>query len=127
MAGAGALGTVVGAVRWLIGEVRPEAEPPPGAVSSPTLEIGGFERRWVTYRPPTAPIGAPILFVLHGTGGNGADLRRDLGYRFDQLALEHGFVTVYPDGWQGNWNEPRRGGEFPAKAAGVDGSSQSGV
>lgn len=115
-----ALAAITGPFRWLLGEESPQVDPAPGSVESSSARIDGFERNWITYRPASAQPDAPILIVLHGTGGNGADLRRNLGYRFDHLAAMHGFVVVYPDGWEGNWNEARRGGKFPAKSAGVD-------
>lgn len=106
--------------RWAFGEVVPDATPVPGEVEDITETINGQQRHWTTYRPATGQADAPILLVLHGTGGNGADLRVSLGYRFDVLAEAGGFVVVYPDGWQGNWNEARKGGSFPAKEQAVD-------
>jgi polyhydroxybutyrate depolymerase len=41
--------------------------------------------------------GASLLLALHGSGENGAQLRRETGYGFDRLADTHRFALVYPD------------------------------
>lgn len=51
--------------------------------------------------------GASIVFILHGSGGNG------LGARKSALALEsktlaENIMMVYPDGYKNFWNECRR-------------------
>lgn len=38
----------------------------------------------------------PLLLMLHGGGGNGAQMRRDTG--MDAVAAELGFVVAYPEG-----------------------------
>ena len=45
--------------------------------------------------------GFSLMFVLHGTAGEGADLKR---YGFNSLAEEYGFIIVYPDGYNGDWD-----------------------
>ncbi len=49
----------------------------------------------------------PILFVLHGGGGNATDLQRFTSNRFNQLADTHGFIVVYPEGFEKSWNDGR--------------------
>ncbi|MEZ6186365.1 MAG: PHB depolymerase family esterase [Planctomycetota bacterium] len=53
--------------------------------------------------PSAAP--RPVLFVLHGGSGSGPDMAHKTGYT--ELARDHGFVVVYPNGWEGNWNDGR--------------------
>lgn len=58
-----------------------------------------------------APAGAaaqprPVVFVLHGGGGTDAqEMERRLG--FAQLGEREGFITVYPAGVDGQWNDGR--------------------
>ncbi|WP_018177085.1 alpha/beta hydrolase family esterase [Jongsikchunia kroppenstedtii] len=98
--------------------------PPPdlhGRWSKGSRTIDGRTRRTQWYRPPTtAPAASAILLVLHGSGQNGAQIRRATGHRFDQLADEHGFSVIYPDGFRHNWNECRRQSAFAAKRLHVD-------
>ena len=56
----------------------------------------------------------PVLFVLHGGGGSATRTAQDSGY--NQIADRDGFLVVYPDGVEGNWNDGRGA---PAKT-GVD-------
>lgn len=48
---------------------------------------------------------APLLVVLHGGGGNSHSVERQLG--FSELADEQGFVVVYPNAVDRNWNDGR--------------------
>ncbi|GAA5112646.1 CE1 family esterase [Pseudonocardia adelaidensis] len=54
------------------------------------------------HHPQGAPAGAPLVVVLHGAGGSGAQVEADLGW--DGLADREGFVVAYPDGLDGTWN-----------------------
>ncbi|MDQ2793836.1 MAG: dienelactone hydrolase family protein, partial [Bacteroidota bacterium] len=62
----------------------------------------------------------PLLLALHGSNLDGATMRRWTGYEFDQLADRHGFAVLYPDDYQGNWNDCRRDAPFPAKTENID-------
>jgi len=41
------------------------------------------------------------------------------GYEFDELADQHGFVVVYPDGYKHNWNDSFES-HFPAHTENID-------
>ena len=47
----------------------------------------------------------PVLFVLHGGGGNAARTSQDSGY--NAIADRDGLLVVYPEGIEGNWNDGR--------------------
>jgi polyhydroxybutyrate depolymerase len=66
----------------------------------------GVERTAVLHRQAPASAGArPLVVMLHGQGGTGADLRRWAG--FDALADRERFVAVYPDAIDGRWSYGR--------------------
>ncbi len=78
-----------------------------GTLVRGTLEHGGRTRTYAVY-VPTAPAKAlPIVFVLHGGGGKGLQLRSHNAERFDRLADREGFLVVYPDGVDKSWNDGR--------------------
>ncbi|MDF8262806.1 alpha/beta hydrolase family esterase [Luteipulveratus flavus] len=117
--GTAAVAAVGGAVYWLLGESAPPEPTLPGRLERHRTVLDGRERTWTTYVPDGLRGPAPLLLVLHGSGDDGAAVRRQTGYAFDRLADRHGFVVAYPDGYRGNWNEPRIGGRFAAKELGL--------
>ncbi|MGE0481631.1 MAG: PHB depolymerase family esterase [Phycisphaerae bacterium] len=47
----------------------------------------------------------PVVLALHGGGGDGPQMERLSGLR--AVADDAGFLLVYPDGVEGNWNDGR--------------------
>lgn len=73
------------------------------------LRHGGFERVYHVFAPPGLKKPAPLLLILHGGGGDGPGFRKIMRYRFDRLAEEEGFIAVYPDAVDEQWNDGRSG------------------
>jgi polyhydroxybutyrate depolymerase len=65
---------------------------------------GEPERSYRLYRPASlgrlSPV--PLVIVLHGGFGSGAQAERSYGW--DALAEQQGFVVAYPDGINHSWN-----------------------
>jgi polyhydroxybutyrate depolymerase len=59
------------------------------------------ERRAIVVHPASAGAGAPLVLVLHGSGGTAEDMR---GLGFDPLAARDGVVMAYPQGLDGTWD-----------------------
>jgi polyhydroxybutyrate depolymerase len=80
------------------------ASPPtgPGTTRTVTVRRDGGDRIAVVHHPATARPGAPLVVVLHGAGGAGADMHANLGW--DGLADRAGLVVAYPDGLDHTWN-----------------------
>ncbi len=118
-AGAGLLAAVTTVA---VGTRRPRRPELSGSARRRRGTFAGRRRKWVEYRPAGLPSGrsADVLVVLHGSGDTGRRIRADIGYGFDRLADQHGFVVLYPDGYRRNWNEIRVGGDFAAKRRGID-------
>jgi polyhydroxybutyrate depolymerase len=64
--------------------------------------------------------GAPLLFVLHPSGGDAASMRHYSNFEFDELADKYGFLVVYPDGFENTWNDCRVGSPFSSKLLKID-------
>jgi polyhydroxybutyrate depolymerase len=84
------------------------------------LQVGDLQRDYALYVPAKLPAKAPLLFVLHGSLQSIDDIRTYSAYAFERLADEHGFIVVYPQGIENNWNDCRRAADYPARARNVD-------
>ena len=77
-----------------------------------TTTVGDLERTYLLDIPdsyasaPAEP--APLVIVLHGTGGSGATIAEYAG--FEALGERERLIVVYPDGVNANWEDGRPGG-----------------
>jgi polyhydroxybutyrate depolymerase len=74
----------------------------PAGSSSHAISVGGASRTFRVYRPPTLPAAAPLVVMLHGGFGTGAQAERS--YHWDAEAARGHFVVAYPDGLDRAWN-----------------------
>lgn len=80
---------------------RPQATIPVGQ-SSQSLESGGLTRTFHLYRPEGLTDPAPLVVMLHGGYGTGAQAER--AYNWDAEADNEHFLVAYPDGVNRAWN-----------------------
>jgi polyhydroxybutyrate depolymerase len=85
-----------------------------------TITVSGIERSYFAYVPDHLPPNAPLLFALHGTGGDGARMRAVTGGEFDRLADTKGFVALYPTGYKNTWDDCRKTDPSAAKQQKID-------
>lgn len=84
------------------GLVRPVS----GQNISGHFTVDGLDRNYIIHLPPTyGHFELPVVFVLHGGGGNAAQVQRYMG--MDQIADYENFITVYPQGINKQWNDGR--------------------
>lgn len=76
----------------------------PGGVVNHQLTSGGREREYRLFVPDSYDGEArlPLMFNLHGTGGNAAGQTEDSG--MELLAQEEGFIVIGLQGFQNSWN-----------------------
>jgi polyhydroxybutyrate depolymerase len=71
--------------------------PAPGSgTHTMSFRLGDMARSYVAHLPPGAPARAPLVLVLHGAGGSGANALQQ--GRWAAAAGRHGFVVLAPDG-----------------------------
>jgi polyhydroxybutyrate depolymerase len=72
-----------------------------------SLRYAGQERTYLLHLPPAydGEDALPLLFAFHGGGGDGEGMEKLT--HFSDIADEHGFIVVYPDGIDNNWNDGR--------------------
>jgi len=74
-----------------------------------TMDWGGYERQYLVHFPPKEQMNKalPILFNIHGGGGTAKKTPSLTFGRFNDLADKDGFIVVYPEGIDKNWNDGR--------------------
>lgn len=72
-----------------------------------TLSVHGLQRTCVLHLPAglDAQSPAPLVLVLHGGGGHGAQMENFT--HFSELADREHFIAAYPDGIDHSWNDGR--------------------
>lgn len=91
---------------------KPAAKPKPE-----TLTVNSRKRAYFLFAPSSVTEPAPVVIVLHGGGGE-AERIRTVG--FDDLAKSEGFIAVYPQSAEGQWNDGRAFTDRFAETATVD-------
>lgn len=76
--------------------------PIPVGSTSYSIEIDGLKRTYHVYRPGGLTGPAPLVVFLHGGYGSGTQAEQYYGW--DQEAAAHGFLVVYPDGYDRAWD-----------------------
>lgn len=98
--------------------------PPEPALSArperQTMRVGALDRSYLLYAPARPANAPPLLVIFHSSMGSSADMRVATGYEFDRLADQHGFVVVYPQGYQGHWNDCRKAADYSARRLNID-------
>jgi polyhydroxybutyrate depolymerase len=85
---------------------------------SGSLSFGGLTRTYQGHLPASydGVKALPLMLALHGHGGDGQGMQGLT--HLNTIADEHGFIVVYPDGYQKSWADGR--GVTEADQAGVN-------
>ena len=78
---------------------------PAHAAIEKTINVDGLVRHYFVFAPADVKDRMPVVLVFHGGGGNARQMERYTG--FDELADKRGFIVVYPESIEGNWNDGR--------------------
>ena len=74
-------------------------------ITHDSLLIEGHQRTFHFLKP--AQTNAILIFVLHGSGGNGQQIREG-AKKLEAIAPAENILLVYPDGYKKYWNECRK-------------------
>ncbi|MFH1023298.1 MAG: PHB depolymerase family esterase [Planctomycetota bacterium] len=85
---------------------------------SDSIIFGGLKRTYLIHIPSShdKTKSTPLLIALHGGGGTGKNMVKLTLGGFDKLSDKKGFVVVYPDGIEKQWNDGRSGEETGYRA-----------
>jgi len=105
---------------WASRHSYPPMPPLAGKIEHGTLAYGGRMRTWIAYLPPHPATHPALVIALHASMGTGQRAREAYGYDFDVLADQKGFIAVYPQGFEGHWNDCKVLGPYSAKRENID-------
>lgn len=88
-------------------------------VINDSLLIDGHYRSFHFIKPSTNNTNASLIFVLHGSGGNGLKTMRG-ATKIMALAESEHVLLVFPDGYKENWNECRKMAPATANVENID-------
>lgn len=88
-------------------------------ITSDSLLIDGYYRVFHFKKPVSTTKGSSLIFVLHGSGGNGLGARKGAVRLEEQSATER-LLLVYPDGYKKFWNECRKSATSAANLENID-------
>ncbi|MFY0643880.1 MAG: prolyl oligopeptidase family serine peptidase [Bacteroidia bacterium] len=84
------------------------------------IEWGDRERSFYLYVPKRIKKSPPVLFCLHGGGGNGPNTASLTNGKFNEIAEREGFIVVYPEGIEKQWNDGRKGDQVTSWKENID-------
>ena len=88
-------------------------------VINDSLLIDGHYRSFHFNKPSANNTNASLIFVLHGSGGNGIESMRGAAKLMALVESEH-LLMVFPDGYKKNWNECRKMAPAAANVENID-------
>lgn len=86
---------------------------------SDSIQVGPHFRSFHFNNPDGKTSGASLLFVLHGSGGNGRTLMTRTQHFVEEMKNEK-VILVYPDGFKNYWNECRKEASSLANKENID-------
>jgi poly(3-hydroxybutyrate) depolymerase len=85
-----------------------------------TTEFGGRVRTYAIVAPAFQQAGAGVLLVFHRSQSSGNEMRRIVGGVLERIAERDNVIVVYPDGYEGHFNDCRRVASYSARTLAVD-------
>lgn len=72
-----------------------------------SIKVDGIYRSFHFYKPSKKHKKFQVIFVLHGSGGNGTNMIKP-AMQLQAVADSLGYFLVYPNGYKNYWNECRK-------------------
>ena len=88
----------------IFASIATPAEPKGGAVEY-VVTVDGISRNYLVFAPKRFDKPLPMVLALHEGGSKARQMEQYT--RFNDLAAKEGFLVVYPEAVEGNWNDGR--------------------
>jgi polyhydroxybutyrate depolymerase len=85
---------------------------------SDTFKVAGVSRTYYMHVPTSGLSKPPLVFMLHGHGGNGVS--EESGDKWFPIADREKFIAVYPNAISGNWDQSDSSKDLPFVLAILD-------
>ncbi|GAB3891309.1 CE1 family esterase [Spirosoma agri] len=82
-----------------------------------SIRVDGHYRTFHFIKPPKS--NATLIFILHGSGGNGLGIREG-ARKLEEKVDDENLLLVYPDGYKRYWNECRKTANSAANKENID-------
>lgn len=99
----------------IAGDVRSQA-------ITDSIHIDGNYRSFHFNKPQSLQAGGSLVFILHGSGGDGLGMMSQTTALAEKVASEN-VLLVYPDGYKRYWNECRKAASSLANKENIDESA----
>jgi polyhydroxybutyrate depolymerase len=76
-------------------------------IKTDSVLVDGQYRTFHFYQPKTRTKNSNLIFILHGSGGNGEGMMKPAA-NLQAIAEKENLLLVYPDGYKRYWNECRK-------------------
>jgi len=106
---------------WLLALLSLTALLTQAQMTTDSVRVDGNWRTFHFNKPAAAAKPTGLVFVLHGSGGDGLGMMKQTTV-MDRQAVADGVLAVYPDGYKRYWNECRKAS--PAEANRIDVNEQ---
>jgi len=103
---------------WLL--LSPKPPPPSVQPEALTVTVDGRVRSYLLAAPIDALPRSPVLLVLHPSRGSGAYMRGVVGGAIERITAADHALVVYPDGFEGHFNDCRSAANYTARTAKID-------
>ncbi|MFY9986776.1 MAG: hypothetical protein WAK31_18575 [Chthoniobacterales bacterium] len=86
-----------------------------------SIQVKGRTRTYRLFVPSDLPNPVPLVFVFHGTEtpGHGIDSIIKIT-RFEEIAQIHQALIIFPEAYEGNWNDGRLNNQARSYRDGID-------
>jgi polyhydroxybutyrate depolymerase len=86
-----------------------------------SIQVGSRTRSYRLFVPSNLPNPVPVVFVFHGTEtpGHGIDSIIRISH-FEEIGQVHHALIIFPEAYEGNWNDGRLNNRAKSYRDGVD-------
>ena len=92
-----------------------------GGFRNESIEVKGHRRSYRLFVPSDLSNPVPLVFVFHGTETSGHGIYSIIKItRFEEIGQIHHALIIFPEAYEGNWNDGRQNNQARSYREGID-------